>query len=56
MATKRRKQRKEGRHVGRCECGGEVRGVEQFGRLFTWCERCTPIVGGPAKKRKGKPR
>lgn len=36
-------KKKEGRHVGKCECGGEVRGVEQFDRLWTWCERCTPV-------------
>lgn len=34
----------EGRYVCKCECGGQVRGVEQFGRLFTWCTKCTPVV------------
>jgi hypothetical protein len=33
-----------GRYVCACECGGTVRGVEQLGRLFTWCDRCTPVV------------
>lgn len=27
----------------KCECGGNVRGVEEGnGRLFTWCDKCTP--------------
>ncbi len=34
----------KGEKVGKCECGGTVRGVRDFGRLFTWCEKCTPIV------------
>lgn len=38
---KRRKL--EGRHICKCECGGEVRGIKDFGRLFTWCEKCTPV-------------
>jgi hypothetical protein len=38
------KPKKEGRYICRCECGGQVRGVSEFGRLFTWCEKCTPIV------------
>ena len=40
--AKRRKL--EGRHVCKCECGGEVRGVKEFGRLWTWCEECSPVV------------
>jgi hypothetical protein len=35
---------REGRYICQCECGGAVRGVSQFGRLFTWCTRCTPVV------------
>jgi len=27
------KQKKEGQRIGKCECGGEVRGIYQFGRL-----------------------
>ena len=34
----------KGDYVCQCECGGDVRGVEQFGRLWTWCEKCTPVV------------
>ena len=34
----------DSRHVCACECGGEVRGVEQFGRQFTWCTKCTPVT------------
>lgn len=30
--------------VGVCSCGGEVRGVNQFGQLFTFCTKCTPVV------------
>jgi hydrogenase maturation factor len=40
----------EGKHIGKCECGGIVRGVEDFGRLWTWCDRCTPTINvGPAE-------
>lgn len=27
----------------KCGCGGNVRGVKDFSRLFTWCTKCTPI-------------
>ena len=30
--------------ICKCECGGNVRGVKDFGRLFTWCTKCTPVV------------
>lgn len=30
--------------ICKCECGGIVRGVWDFGRLWTWCEKCTPVV------------
>lgn len=30
--------------IGKCECGCTVRGIEEHGRLFTWCEKCTPVV------------
>jgi hypothetical protein len=40
--AKRRKL--DGRHICKCECGGQVRGIEDFGRLFTWCEKCTPVT------------
>ncbi len=36
-------KKKEDRRIGKCECGGEVRGIEGFGRLWTWCEKCTPV-------------
>ena len=36
--------KEKGRIICKCECGGNVRGVEQFGRLWTWCEKCTPVV------------
>jgi hypothetical protein len=32
------------RFICKCECGGNVRGVKQFGQLFTWCTKCTPVV------------
>ena len=38
------RKKPEGRRICKCECGGVVRGVESFGRLFTWCEKCTPVV------------
>lgn len=37
-------KKQDGKYICKCECGGQVRGVEQFGRLFTWCETCTPVV------------
>lgn len=39
-----KREKKEGRHVCKCDCGGALRGVEEFGRLWTWCEKCTPVV------------
>lgn len=41
--AKKREVKREGRRICTCECGGEVRGLESFGRLFTWCEKCTPV-------------
>lgn len=38
------KARPEGRRICKCECGGTVRGIDQFDRLWTWCESCTPVV------------
>lgn len=32
------------KRICKCECGGTVRGVEQFDRLFTWCEKCSPVT------------
>lgn len=32
------------RRGGKCECGGQVRYVVSFGRKFSWCETCTPVV------------
>lgn len=39
-----KRQNDKGRQIGKCECGGIVRGVEQFDRLWTWCEKCSPVV------------
>ncbi len=44
MARQKKKKRPKGEYIGRCECGGDVRGVRSFGRLWSWCERCTPVV------------
>jgi hypothetical protein len=33
-----------GRYICKCECGGNVYGVRQFGRVFSWCDTCTPVV------------
>jgi hypothetical protein len=30
--------------VCQCECGGNVLGVRSFGRLWTACDRCSPVV------------
>ncbi len=32
------------RYYGRCECGGNTLGTREFGRMFTWCSKCTPIL------------
>ncbi len=40
---KRMEQKPDGRFVGRCSCGGSVRCVRGLGRLFTWCNKCTPV-------------
>lgn len=39
------------RKVCRCECGGTVYGVRQFGRLFTWCGKCSPVVKVRGKRK-----
>lgn len=39
-----KRKRKEGRFICKCECGGDVRGVDGFDRTWTWCEACTPVV------------
>lgn len=42
---------KDGSHyVCRCDCGGIVAGVYDFGRLWTWCRKCTPVVKVNIKK------
>ena len=28
----------------RCECGGEMAYEIDFGRVFSWCKSCTPVV------------
>ena len=30
--------------VCRCDCGGKVMGVRQFGRLFSWCTKCSQVI------------
>lgn len=41
--------KREGKRICKCECGGTVRGFEDFGRLWTWCDRCSPVtVTNPA--------
>jgi hypothetical protein len=34
----------QGNKICKCECGGTVRGIDQFNRAFTWCEKCTLVV------------
>lgn len=34
----------DAKKICKCECGGTVRGIEQMGRKFTWCEKCTPVI------------
>jgi hypothetical protein len=38
-----------------CECGGTVWGTRSFGRLWSWCDRCTPVqkVGVDSLKVRG---
>lgn len=45
-------EKREGKYICKCECGGQVRGIEQFGRLFTWCEKCTLIVKTPKQRKR----
>lgn len=47
-------KKREGRRICECECGGAVRGVESFGRLWTWCEKCTPVVKVAVSNEKNK--
>jgi hypothetical protein len=35
---------KTDKRLGKCDCGGEVRGVFDFDRWFSWCEKCSPVV------------
>lgn len=28
----------------KCECGGNMEYSESFGRVFSGCDRCTPVV------------
>ena len=30
--------------ICKCKCGGNVRGVHQFGQWWTYCTKCTPVV------------
>lgn len=34
----------EDRIICGCDCGGTVHGVDQFDRLWTWCDKCSPVV------------
>ena len=46
------------RFLGKCECGGNVRGVGAFERIFSWCTKCTPVQKIDVSKlnqRKAKP-
>lgn len=36
-------KKKDDRYIGKCECGGAVRGARDFNRLWTWCEKCSPV-------------
>ena len=38
-----KRKKLEGRYICKCECGGQVRGIKDFERLFSWCEKCTPV-------------
>jgi hypothetical protein len=38
------KRKPKDKRICRCECGGWVRGVQDFGRLWTYCDKCTPVV------------
>ena len=49
-----------GQFVCRCECGGDVMGVSQLGKLWTWCTKCTPVMkvavpAAPAGNQRGAP-
>lgn len=38
------KREPKDRRICRCECGGWVRGVREFDRLWTYCDKCSPVV------------
>ena len=40
----KRSKKDDSRFICKCECGGNVRGVEEFDRLWTWCEKCSPVT------------
>lgn len=45
--SKRRQQaalRKQFNLPKRCECGGEMEYDYEFGRVWSGCRRCTPVV------------
>lgn len=41
--TRRPKLKPGEEFVCKCECGGNVIGVREFGRLWTWCDKCSPV-------------
>ena len=35
--------KKAGEFPGHCECGGLIKYERAFGRVFSYCMRCTPV-------------
>lgn len=42
-------------YVCKCQCGGSVRGTFAFDQLFSYCERCTPVVKIPNPFKRERP-
>lgn len=32
------------KRLGKCDCGGVVYGVEDFGQMWAWCDTCSPVT------------
>lgn len=38
----------------RCECGGVMGYTYDFGRVFSWCKKCSPVQHINVSKLRGK--
>lgn len=42
--AKKKRSRDGTRFICKCECGGNVRGARSLGRLWTFCDLCSPTT------------